>query len=71
MFEYRTYELKNKMSQVVGKLSVERFNINEVPNFVDYLRSGWGISLHVAIDFTGSNGDPQKPESLHYIGGFN
>uniref|UniRef100_A0A8C4H2Y4 Copine-3 n=1 Tax=Dicentrarchus labrax TaxID=13489 RepID=A0A8C4H2Y4_DICLA len=25
------------------------------------------VSLNVAIDFTGSNGDPKSPQSLHYI----
>jgi hypothetical protein len=28
---------------------------------------GMEISLMVAIDFTGSNGDPRTPQSLHYI----
>jgi len=36
------------------------------PSFVDYLRSGWQISLVAAIDFTGSNGHPSHPNSLHY-----
>lgn len=27
------------------------------------------MSLCVAIDFTGSNGDPRKPGTLHYMGG--
>jgi hypothetical protein len=34
---------------------------------VDYLRSGWNLSLAIGIDFTGSNGDPQDPSSLHYL----
>lgn len=38
------------------------------PNFVDYLRSGWGISICGAIDYTGSNGNPSSPSSLHYLG---
>jgi hypothetical protein len=28
---------------------------------------GCEIGLTVAIDFTGSNGDPRMPDSLHYI----
>lgn len=28
-------------------------------SFIDYIRGGCEISLHVAIDFTGSNGDPR------------
>lgn len=34
---------------------------------MDYLRSGWAISLSVAIDFTASNGELSSPDSLHYI----
>lgn len=37
------------------------------PSFVDYLRSGLQLNLIVAIDFTGSNGSPTAPTSLHYI----
>ena len=36
--------------------------------FLDYLRGGMQINLTVAIDFTGSNGDPTKPFSLDYLG---
>ena len=36
--------------------------------FLDYIRGGMQINLAVGIDFTGSNGDPSKPFSLHYIG---
>lgn len=36
---------------------------------VDYLRSGWQMSLAVAIDYTGSNTDPDIPDSLHWNGG--
>ena len=37
--------------------------------FVDYLKAGLEIGLSVAIDFTGSNGSPDNPKSLHYIYG--
>jgi hypothetical protein len=37
------------------------------PNFVDYLSGGLQLQLTVAIDFTGSNGDPRIPGTLHYI----
>lgn len=39
-----------------------------VYNFVDFLKSGLQINLAVAIDFTGSNGVPTSPQSLHYMG---
>ena len=37
--------------------------------FVDYLKAGVQIGLSIAIDFTGSNGNPTDPRSLHFING--
>ena len=39
-----------------------------IHTFVDFLKGGLQIQLIVAIDFTGSNGNPADPRSLHYIG---
>lgn len=39
-----------------------------MPTFLDYLRSGLKISLGVAVDYTGSNGEYHLPSSLHYMG---
>ena len=36
------------------------------PKFTDYLMGGCELELTIAIDFTGSNGDPRKPGTLHY-----
>jgi hypothetical protein len=41
--------------------------IEKHPSMTDYIMGGCEISLIVAIDFTGSNGDPTNPSSLHYI----
>eukprot|EP00041_Stephanoeca_diplocostata_P031275 m.971104 g.971104 ORF g.971104 m.971104 type:complete len:571 (-) comp23926_c0_seq9:3608-5320(-) len=35
-------------------------------SFVDYLMGGLELMCTFAIDFTGSNGNPQLPSSLHY-----
>lgn len=35
----------------------------------DYINGGCEINLMVAIDFTSSNGDPRKQDTLHYRGG--
>jgi len=40
---------------------------DEKPSFVDYIAGGMEINLLVAIDYTGSNGDPRRPGTLHYI----
>ena len=37
-------------------------------SFLDYLRGGVQINLTIGIDYTGSNGNPSSPNSLHYIG---
>jgi hypothetical protein len=37
------------------------------PSFVDYLRGGLQLNMAVAIDFTGSNGIPKAPTSLHFM----
>jgi len=37
------------------------------PSFADYLAGGCEIQLGIAIDFTGSNGDPRQPGTLHHI----
>jgi len=50
-----------------GIIEIKSFSIQEQPSFLDYLRGGVQLSVIVAIDFTGSNGIPTRPESLHYI----
>jgi hypothetical protein len=37
------------------------------PSFFDYVAGGCEINVVVAIDFTGSNGDPRKPGTLHHF----
>lgn len=39
----------------------------ERPQFIDYISGGCELELCIAIDYTGSNGDPRKPGTLHYI----
>uniref|UniRef100_A0AAR2LM02 Copine-3 n=1 Tax=Pygocentrus nattereri TaxID=42514 RepID=A0AAR2LM02_PYGNA len=35
--------------------------------FLDYIMGGCQLNFTVGVDFTGSNGDPRSPDSLHYI----
>ena len=46
------------------------FSIEPIKNyqFLDYIRGGMQMNLVVAIDFTGSNGNPANPTSLHFLG---
>ena len=36
-------------------------------SFLDYIRGGTELAATISIDFTGSNGNPRDPNSLHYI----
>lgn len=36
------------------------------PKFTDYLTGGCELELSIAIDFTGSNGDPRRHGTLHF-----
>ena len=67
--EIREYPLKNKEKNKgsAGLLLFEYANKEEIPGFIDYLRGGLQLSLTLAIDFTGSNGDPSLPRSLHFL----
>ena len=49
-----------------GEVEFNQFDRIQIPSFLDYLKGGCQISFNVAIDFTGSNGDPNLPSSLHY-----
>ncbi|PON73991.1 Protein BONZAI [Parasponia andersonii] len=50
-----------------GQLFVDHFNEKKQFSFLDYISSGYELNFMVAVDFTGSNGDPRRPDSLHYI----
>jgi len=56
-----------------GILELRAFEVIKKYDFLDYITGGCEISLLVAIDFTGSNGHPRYPNSLHFLNpqGFN
>lgn len=49
-----------------GKLRLANVSVAPMPTFVQYLQNA-SLSMRfiIAIDFTGSNGDPRTPQSLH------
>uniref|UniRef100_A0A8C6T9S8 Copine-3 n=1 Tax=Neogobius melanostomus TaxID=47308 RepID=A0A8C6T9S8_9GOBI len=55
---------KKKSYKNSGVISVK---LCQAYTFLDYIMGGCQINFTVAVDFTGSNGDPRMPESLHYI----
>nr|CAG8468704.1 509_t:CDS:10 [Entrophospora candida] len=52
-----------------ANITIVKALVQEPPSFLDYIAGGTEIRLMVAIDFTGSNGDPRNPKSLHYSAG--
>ena len=50
-----------------GIVIISSVDISTNYSFLDYIAGGCEISLLIAIDFTASNGDVTKPDSLHYI----
>lgn len=51
-----------------GILHVQKLDIVEMNSFMEYILGGLQINLVIGIDFTGSNGNPANPTSLHYRG---
>jgi transcriptional regulator CtsR len=41
-----------------GKFRINDFKIEERVTFLDYIMGGCAVNVHVAVDFTLSNGDP-------------
>ena len=50
-----------------GQLHVLSASVSKEYTFLDYIQSGWELNMVVAIDFTGSNGNPPTPGTLHYL----
>ncbi|CAD8153532.1 unnamed protein product [Paramecium octaurelia] len=62
----REYQLTNPKHKNPGRLRLDQFSTYIRPSFQDYIRGGLQLNLMTAIDFTGSNGAPHQPGSLHY-----
>ncbi|XP_051910703.1 copine-3-like isoform X2 [Hippocampus zosterae] len=58
---------KKKSYKNSGVVSVKHCQVVKEYTFLDYIMGGCQLNFTVAIDFTGSNGDPKSPLSLHYI----
>ncbi|KAJ7331873.1 hypothetical protein JRQ81_014053 [Phrynocephalus forsythii] len=58
---------KKKSYKNSGIVRVKACKIEKEYSFLDYIMGGCQINFTVGIDFTGSNGDPKSPDSLHYI----
>ncbi|KAH0617595.1 hypothetical protein JD844_016013 [Phrynosoma platyrhinos] len=58
---------KKKSYKNSGIISIKHCEIIIECTFLDYIMGGCQLNFTVGIDFTGSNGDPRSPDSLHYI----
>ncbi|KAM4606674.1 copine-3-like [Polymixia lowei] len=50
-----------------GVIFIKQCKVVKEYTFLDYIMGGCQINFTIAIDFTGSNGDPKSAQSLHYI----
>lgn len=69
----RDFMLENPKIKHPGTIRLNSFSAVETPTFLDYIRGGEQLNFIAAVDFTGSNGIPTDPRSLHAlpINGFN
>ncbi|XP_040494177.1 copine-1 isoform X2 [Ursus maritimus] len=58
---------KKKSYKNSGTVRVKICQVETQYSFLDYVMGGCQINFTVGIDFTGSNGDPSSPDSLHYL----
>ncbi|XP_062842279.1 copine-1 isoform X2 [Trichomycterus rosablanca] len=58
---------KKKSYKNSGVVRIKYCKIEAQYTFLDYIMGGCQVNFTVGIDFTGSNGDPRSPESLHYL----
>ncbi|KAM9859836.1 copine-1 isoform 2-T3 [Aulostomus maculatus] len=58
---------KKKSYKNSGVVSVKKCKLVTQYSFLDYVMGGCQINFTVGIDFTGSNGDPRSPNSLHFM----
>ncbi|XP_034020403.1 copine-1 [Thalassophryne amazonica] len=58
---------KKKSYKNSGVVIIKSCKLQTQYSFLDYMMAGCQINFTVGIDFTGSNGDPRLPSSLHYM----
>ena len=64
----REYILSNNgKTKGIGTLKLVKFACGVTIKLIDYLLACEKLNLIIGIDFTGSNGNPESSESLHYL----
>lgn len=64
------YPITNKNMRSLGDyaMTFTKLQLSKRHTFLEYVFGGCEIGLNIAIDFTGSNGNPSSSKSLHYHG---
>jgi hypothetical protein len=63
------HELRpGQLGEVIGEFRILKAGQRTHKTFFDYIHDGCNINLHIAIDFTLTNGQPQDRKSRHYLG---
>ena len=66
-FSVNEYIDNNILKFTKGTICPVTVCVKKAMDFLDYIQMGMQINLVVGVDFTASNGDPNKSNSLHYI----
>jgi hypothetical protein len=62
-----SFELKHPSKKKGrGTISFNDVVLTHIRGFTDLIKGGLNMNIDMAIDFTGSNGDPNDTDSLHY-----
>jgi len=49
-----------------GVIVLKSISVEQNPSFLEFIHGGLQVNFTLAVDFTGSNGRPTDPSSLHY-----
>jgi hypothetical protein len=60
-------ETKPQIKLTNGNMAIASCKKEVKQSFLEYVMNGFNISLCIGIDFTLSNIEPYKPNSLHYF----
>ena len=60
---------RNSIDLPIQCVSLVKLLSSSVLKYFHLAQGGCELNFVVGIDFTGSNGDPRDPSSLHYLGG--
>ncbi|XP_023339050.1 copine-3 [Eurytemora carolleeae] len=66
IFIFKKKKKKGAKYKDSGTIKFNKCSVEEQPSFLEYISKGTMLNFTLAVDFTGSNGAPSNPTSLHY-----